>query len=188
MILFHLKAKTQKVRESKSGFILPQGFEVLSIYDKQICLRTANPPDINTIQFWIVATRHRLRCEWPKSFITGSHITLYIHKFPFFVNKDGKANFPHQRSIRKHSLTMHAGAYPIRAMSCSFCFSLLLEITLVLSLAFTCCFSCSTASVLNSLSCISTLDSYLKPIFCMVEMQGKPIPKWFVLSLCNISH
>ena len=120
-----------------------------------------------------MATRHRLRCEWPKSFITGSHITLYIHKFPFFVKTDGKANFPHQRSIRKHSLTMHAGAYPIRAMSCSFCFSFLLEITLVLSLAFTCCLSCSTASVLNSLSCISTLDSYLKPIFLYGGNAGK---------------
>ena len=50
--------------------------------------------------------------------------------------------------FHKHSLSMHAGAYPVRAVSCSFCFSLLLETSLVLSLAFTCCFSCSTASAL----------------------------------------
>ena len=89
-------------------------------------------------------------------FITGSHISqvflllshppLQLSHSPFHVNKVS----------HKHSLSVHKGAYPIRAMGHFFCFSLLLEMSLVLSLAFLCCLFCSTVSTLNSLSYIPT--------------------------------
>lgn len=128
-----------------------------------------------------MARRHRLRCERCKSFITGSHIT-FIHSQVSFYLSHPPLQFIHlplpvNKVFHKHFLTIHVDAYPVRAMSRSFCFSLLIKRSLVLSFAFICCLSCSTAPVLNNLSCIPTLRCITSTFPSDFEMNCNPDSK-----------
>ena len=91
---------------------------------------------------------HGLRCEQSKSFITSSHIT-YIPSQIFFLQLSHlPLQFSHpplhvNKAFYKHSSTIHASAYPTRAMSRSFIFQRCSW--------FSCCLSCYTDAALNSI-------------------------------------
>ena len=85
----------------------------------------------------------------------------HIHKFPFLAFPSSLTTFPSTLSVNrvfhKHSITVYAGVYTVRAMGRSFCF--FSSSRGVFGSQH--CLSCFTAAALNSLSCIPTIPTFL---------------------------